>query len=245
MMHDRADTIDADLGIPGLATPNAPAQALDPLDDHRLRRHPRRVIRRQAVGDLLQVLQPHGDVEPVEHRRRGDAGAGPNTLEPGTTIGEGRQCRVLGSPDSVEIAADQRLNVGIGFGDGAENLAVTCIRFNIADPHLQMPLALRAAADERRIQGHHNRRRCCFRPDRSALTQSLADLQDMLAQGRMMRSCIDWEHLLQHIRGRPVGHQGAEMRLKPVQLRCRPASRWPANASLDPATCGTTKAGKP
>ena len=44
---------------------------------------------------------------------------------------------------------------------------------------------------------------------------------------------------------RPVGHQGAEMRLKPVQLGCRPAMRGPVEASLDPATRGTTKAGKP
>lgn len=40
-------------------------------------------------------------------------------------------------------------------------------------------------------------------------------------------------------------HQGAEMRPKPVQLRYRPASRWPANTSLDPSTGGTAKAGKP
>ena len=35
-----------------------------------------------------------------------------------------------------------------------------------------------------------------------------------------MLSSLDWEQLLQQISGRPVGHQGAEMRLKPVQLRC-------------------------
>src|SRR5271166_3664876 len=48
--------------------------ALDLRDNHRLRRHPCRVIRRQTAGCLLQVLQPHGDVEPVEHRRLGDTG---------------------------------------------------------------------------------------------------------------------------------------------------------------------------
>lgn len=35
------------------------------------------------------------------------------------------------------------------------------------------------------------------------------------------------------------------MRLKPIQLRCRPAMRWPADASLDPATRGTAKSRKP
>jgi len=142
-------------------------------------------------------------------------------------------------------SADQRFGVRAGVGDGAEDLTAPCIRLNIADPHLQMPLALRAAADERRIQGHHNRRRCCFRTGRGALTKNLADLQGMAAQGLMMRSRVDRKHLPQHIRGGPVGHQGAEMRLKPVQLRCRSAMRWPSNASLDPATRGTAKAGKP
>jgi len=42
----------------------------------------------------------------------------------------------------------------------------------------------------------------------------------------MMLSSVEREHLLQQISSRPVGHQGAEMRLKPVQLRCRPAMRW-------------------
>ena len=89
-------------------------------------------------------------------------------------------------PDRVEVAADQRPDVRAGFGDGTENLTATGLRFDIADPHLQRPLALRAAADERRIQGYHDRRRCCFRPDRSARTKRLADLQGMAAQGRMM-----------------------------------------------------------
>jgi len=60
-----------------------------------------------------------------------------------------------------------------------------------------------------------------------------------------MRSRVDREHLLQQISSRPVGHHRAEMRLQPVQLRCRPAMQWPANASLDPATRGTAKPGKP
>ncbi len=35
------------------------------------------------------------------------------------------------------------------------------------------------------------------------------------------------------------------MRLKPIQLRCRPAMQWPSDASLDPATRGAAKPGKP
>jgi hypothetical protein len=55
MMHDRADTIDADLSILGFAIPQPPVQPASVLDDHRLRRHPRRIIGRQAAADLLQV----------------------------------------------------------------------------------------------------------------------------------------------------------------------------------------------
>ncbi len=157
MVHDRAAPIDADLGILGLAVPNAPVQALDLLDDHRFRRAPGRVIRRQAVG-------------------------------------EGGQRRVPGSPDSVKVAADQLPNVRASFCDGAEHLPARRRRFAIADPHLQMPLAVCAAADERRVQGH-------------------------------------------------LAHHGREMRLKPVQPRCRPAMQWPARPASIPSHTAQRKRG--
>jgi len=184
-------------------------------------------------------------VEPIQDGQPDDAGIGENAPEARAAVGEGGQRRVLCSPDSVEVAADQRSDVGIGFGDGTENLPVPRLRFDVADPDLQMPLALCTAADERRIQGDHDRRSCCFRPNCGALTQSLADFQGMAAQGRMMLSRVDRERLLQQVSSRPVGRHSTEMCLKPVQLRRRPAVRWPANASLDPAARGTAKAGKP
>src|SRR5271165_661243 len=147
-MHDLADPLYAALSIPRLAVPNAPAQALDLLDDHRLRRHPCRIVGRQCAGDLLQVLQPHGDVKPVEDRQLGDAGIGENTPKPGTTVGAGRQGRVLGAAGGVEVPADQHRDVRIRSGDGAENLATTSLRFDVADPYLQMPLPILTAPDE-------------------------------------------------------------------------------------------------
>jgi len=48
----------------------------------------------------------------------------------------------------------------------------------------------------------------------------LAGFQSMTSQGLIMLSNVEREHLLQQISSRSVGHQGAEMRLKPVQLRC-------------------------
>src|SRR4051794_17822637 len=52
VVHYRADAIDADLRILGLAIPQPPAQALDLLDDHRLRGGALRTIGRQASGNL-------------------------------------------------------------------------------------------------------------------------------------------------------------------------------------------------
>ncbi len=181
----------------------------------------------------------------IQDGRLGDARIGENATQPRAAVGEDGQRRVLGSPNGVEVAADQRPDVGTSFGDGPEDLAATGRRFDVADPHLQMPLAIRAAADERRVQGYHDHRCCFFWPQRSALTKSLANRQGMAAQGCMMLSCVDREHLLQQIGRRPVGHEGAEMRLQPVQLRCRSAMRRPSQASLDPAARGTAKPGKP
>jgi hypothetical protein len=73
-----ANAVDAFPGIFGFAIPDAPVQPLDLRGDHRLRRHPRRMISRQGAGDLLEVLKPRTDVEPVKNRRRGDAGIGEN-----------------------------------------------------------------------------------------------------------------------------------------------------------------------
>src|SRR5689334_1089632 len=44
VVHDRADPVDADPGILGLAVPQPPAQGLSFLDDHRLRRRTFRVV---------------------------------------------------------------------------------------------------------------------------------------------------------------------------------------------------------
>jgi hypothetical protein len=121
MMHHRSDTIDADLGVLGFAVPQPLVQTFDFLYNYRLRRHPFRVIRRQTAGRLLQVLQPHGDVKPVEHRRFGDTGISQNAPQVGAPVGERGQHRFPGSPDGIEVAADQHLDVGISFGDGTEN----------------------------------------------------------------------------------------------------------------------------
>src|SRR5271168_4293349 len=125
MMHHRTNAIDADLRVLGFAIPQPPVQPLHLLDDHSLRRHPRRIIYRQAAGCLLEVLESHADMEPVENRQLGDAGISENAPQSGAPVGEGGQHRVLGSSDGVEALADQDFDVRIGFGNGTKSLPLT------------------------------------------------------------------------------------------------------------------------
>src|SRR5689334_18160864 len=61
-VHDLTDPVDAAPGILGLAVPNAPAQALNFLDDYCLGLCPTRPVGRQSER-RLRVLEPHGDMK--------------------------------------------------------------------------------------------------------------------------------------------------------------------------------------
>jgi hypothetical protein len=158
---------------------------------------------------------------------------------------EGCQHRVVGSPDGVEAAADQYLDVRISFGDGAKNLSPASLRFNIADPHLEMPLAVLAAADEGRIQSHRDRRCRRLRPHRGLIPKFPTDFQGVTTQSFRVVPGADREHLPQHVSRHPIGHQSREMRLKLIQLRRRSAMRRPIMAGFVSAAPGTAKSGKP
>src|SRR3954452_14557171 len=96
------------------------------------------------------------------------------------------------------------------------------------------------------VQAHRNRRHRRFRLGHgSIIPKRLADFQGMTAQGFRVLRGIDRKHLLQHVSGHPVRHQGREMRLKLVQFRGRAAVRGPSDASLDRATPSTAKTRKP
>src|ERR687896_735485 len=122
VVHHRADAINADLRILGLAVPQPPAQALDLLDDHRLRGGALRTIGQQASGNLPQVLQPPGDMKPVEYRKPLDASVEKKAPQPGTAVGKRRQRCALGSPDRIEAAADQACEIRVALRHGAEDL---------------------------------------------------------------------------------------------------------------------------
>ncbi len=119
------------------------------------------------------------------------------------------------------------------------------LRVDIADTHLDKPLRALATSDEGRIQSQHDRWRRYFRPDRGGLTNCLTNFQGMTPHGLGVPRGVHRKQLLQKIGSRSVGHQRAEVRLQPIQFRCRPAMQWPVEARLAHRACGTAKAGKP
>jgi hypothetical protein len=77
-----------DLRVLGLAVPDPPVQAVDLRDDHGPGVLPLRSLGGQGAGCLPGMPQPHGDVEPVEERRHGNAGLDQDRAQPGTAVGE-------------------------------------------------------------------------------------------------------------------------------------------------------------
>src|SRR4051794_24852325 len=140
------------------------------------------VVGRQAAGDLRQVLQTHGDVEPVKNREATDAGLEEDASQPGAAVGERGQRRILCPPNRVEVAADQRREIRVGLRDGTEHLPASRRRLDVADPDLQVPLAVLTAADERRVQGQRDHRGRRGRFDGRWHRQRLGDLEGMAAQ---------------------------------------------------------------
>jgi hypothetical protein len=92
------------------------------------------------------MLQSHGDVEPVETRRLADAGLDQGGAQPGTAVGERRQLGIGRLADLGKTAPDQRLDRGVGLGDGGENLPAPVRRLDIAK--FEMPLIVLTASDE-------------------------------------------------------------------------------------------------
>ena len=143
-----ADALEGDLGILGLAVPDPPVQAVDFRDDHRPGVLPLRGVDRQGAGRLFGMLQPHGDVEPVETRRLGDAGIDQDRAQPGTAVGERRQLGIGGLADILKATPDQRFDRRIGLCDRGENLPAAVRRLDIAKADFEMPLAILTAPDE-------------------------------------------------------------------------------------------------
>jgi hypothetical protein len=130
---------------------------------------------------LRRVLEPHGDVEPIEDRGLRDTGIPQDRPQTGTTVGECGQLGVFGSAHGFKVSADQRRDVGTSLHHRSEHLSPSGSRLDVADANLQVSLAVFAAADEGRIQGDSDRRRhrgC--RLDHGVFEQFKASTSDVL-----------------------------------------------------------------
>src|SRR4051812_5237329 len=185
-------------------------------------------------------------MKPVEYRKPPDASVEKNAPQPGTAVGKRRQHCALGPPDRIEAAADQAYEIRVGLRHGAEDLPPAGCRLDIADPNLQLPLAGLATPNEGRIQGHHNRLGAGRRRLYSHLRwERLGDLERVTAKGLRIRAGVHRKHLPQHLGGRPIGHQGGELRPQPIQLRGRADMQRPPQACLGHAASNTAVAGQP
>ncbi len=94
------------------------------------------------------MLQPHGNVEPVEERRLGDTGINQDRAQPGTAVGKRRQLGISRLVDIGKAASDQRLDRGVSLCHCGEHLTSTLGRLNVAEADFQVSLAVLTAPDE-------------------------------------------------------------------------------------------------
>jgi hypothetical protein len=94
------------------------------------------------------MVQPQGDVEPVEQRWRDDASIDQTGAPAGTAVGEGRQFGPIGLADGGEATLSQRFDGGVGAGNGGENLPGPVRCLDVAEATFQMPVARVTAANE-------------------------------------------------------------------------------------------------
>jgi len=87
----------------------------------------------------------------VQNRQTTYASVEEDTPQSWTAVGERGQHRIRCSSDRIEVAADQRREIAVGLRHSIEDLPSSCLRLDVADPDLQVPLAALPAADEGRI----------------------------------------------------------------------------------------------
>src|SRR5271163_2986538 len=104
--------------------------------------------------------------------------------------------RPVGSAAACALSQLRRLSTSWWRRPGiASRLGVT-FRFDIANPDLEMPLAVLTAPNECRIQGHSDRRYRHVRPRSGLISQHRADFQSVMAQGLGVISGVNRKHLL-------------------------------------------------
>jgi hypothetical protein len=184
-------------------------------------------------------------MEPIRNRWRDHTGVGQNGPQTGTAVGERDQLRLVGAADRLQVAADQHRDVGLGPRDSAEHWPASVLRLDVADANLQVSFAVVAAANEGRIQGDGDGRRCDPRLDRGGAAKSLPGPERVAAQRLRALSGLHRQKMLEHASGDAIRHQRGQVRPQLVQLRGR-ATMWrPAGTRLGAATASAEKSGKP
>jgi len=87
-------------------------------------------------------------LKPIQNRRLRYACVDQNRAQTRATVGESGHLGGVGPARGFQAPLDQRGEVGLGPGDGAENLAATVVRLDVANADLQVAFAIVAAADE-------------------------------------------------------------------------------------------------
>jgi hypothetical protein len=80
---------------------------------------------------------------------------------------------------------------------------------------------------------------------RRSIAELLADLQRMAVQCLRALPGVDRQQVYQYVSRNPIGHQCGKSGLQLVQLRGRPAVRWPTDTGLGTTAASTQKPGKP
>ena len=216
-VHDLADRDDADLGVLGLAVPQAPSQALNLSDDCLLCLLPRRGVGRQSVAICFRCCRRiamwnqsriGGAVTPaaanVDRRRRHPSLNPVSSVSPARPTASSRRSIKA----TILVSALRRPRKP----GGLQTLTRHCRR----GP--RMPLVVLAAADEGRIHpdGDCRRRNCWL--DYGAIMKLLTHFQSMGAQHLLVRPSIDEHHLFEHVRRDTIGRKSRTMGVEFIQL---------------------------
>ena len=118
-----------------------------------------------------------------------------------TAVGERRHLCGSGSVDCLELPANLNRNVGVGSGDGTEDLPPTVGCFDVANANLQMPFTFLAATNERRIRGDGDARCWRYRLGRWDVTKLRADLERVGAQCLGAHANVRRQKMGQHVDG--------------------------------------------
>ena len=164
------------------------------------------------LAGKLRVLQPHGDVEPVRVRPRVTPASARIDRRPGQPSVNAVTLVAAVRPTASEAPANLIRNVGVGSGDGTEDLppAVGCL--DVANANFQMPVTFLAATSQCRVHGDGDAHGCCW-PAWLLACHMLPPILSVWARNVSgLNANVRRQKMPQHVGGGDTkGHQGGEM----------------------------------